>query len=59
MAEMPPLESTVPDPMAKPSDEGAPLVDKARAETLYERACARLDALLDFPQAGMVLYGIR
>jgi len=55
---MPPLESTVPDPMAKPSDEGAPLVDKARAETLYERGCARLDALLDFPQAGMVLYGI-
>jgi hypothetical protein len=45
--------------MASPSNEGAPLVAKATPQTLYERWVARLDTLLDFPQAGMLLYGIR
>lgn len=53
------MSELVPAPDQKPSDEDAPLVDKAKAETLYERTIARVDQMLDFPQAGMLLYGVR
>lgn len=42
------------------AEEGAPLTgEKSEPTTLYERAVTRIDALLDFPQAGMVMYGVR